>query len=92
MAKLVTLADTAALAVSAADRPALAGSREDANVQVIKDFYAAYATENPEAVRPFLPPNVVWKIPGHHPLAGEKLWSLRGHRLLPRPREGQVQG
>lgn len=44
----------------------------EANIQVIRDYYAAYATGNPEAVRPFLAENVVWRIPGHHPLAGEK--------------------
>ena len=72
MATLATLAATTALTISAAAGPAVAGSQEEANVQVIKDFYAAYATENPEAVRPFLASNVVWKIPGHHPLAGDK--------------------
>ncbi len=43
-----------------------------ANLQLIRDYYAAYATGNPEAVRPFLAEEVVWRIPGHHPLAGEK--------------------
>ncbi|WP_082118348.1 nuclear transport factor 2 family protein [Rhizobium sp. LC145] len=44
----------------------------EANIQIIRDYYAAYATGNPEAVRPFLAENIVWRIPGHHPLAGEK--------------------
>ncbi|WP_083347298.1 nuclear transport factor 2 family protein [Rhizobium sp. LCM 4573] len=44
----------------------------DANIQIIRDYYAAYATGNPEAIRPFLAENIVWRIPGHHPLAGEK--------------------
>lgn len=51
---------------------AIAGPQEDRNIQLIRDYYAAYATGNPEAVRPYLAPNVVWRIPGHHPLAGEK--------------------
>lgn len=44
----------------------------EANIQIIRDYYAAYATGNPEAVRPFLAEDIVWRIPGHHPLAGEK--------------------
>ncbi|WP_309085433.1 nuclear transport factor 2 family protein [Chelativorans sp.] len=44
----------------------------DANIQVIRNYYQAYATGDPEAVRPFLSEDVVWRIPGHHPLAGEK--------------------
>jgi ketosteroid isomerase-like protein len=47
-------------------------SEEAANLRLIRDYYAAYATGDPEAVRPFLAEDVVWRIPGHHPLAGEK--------------------
>ena len=43
-----------------------------ANIQLIQDYYQAYATGDPEAVRPFLHDDVVWKIPGHHPMAGDK--------------------
>ena len=46
--------------------------QERANIEVIKRYYQAYATGEPEAVRPFLGSDVVWRIPGHHPLAGEK--------------------
>ncbi|RWB34995.1 nuclear transport factor 2 family protein [Mesorhizobium sp.] len=70
MTRLASLAAGALLAVSAA--PANGGPQEDRNIQLIKDYYAAYATGNPEAVRPFLAPDVVWRIPGHHPLAGDK--------------------
>ncbi|MER8386293.1 nuclear transport factor 2 family protein [Mesorhizobium sp. M1428] len=70
MTRLALLATGALLAVSAA--PADAGPLEDSNIQLIKDYYAAYATGNPEAVRSFLAPDIVWRIPGHHPLAGDK--------------------
>ena len=43
-----------------------------ANIKVIQDYYAAYGTGDPEAVRPFLHEDVVWNIPGHHPMAGTK--------------------
>lgn len=45
---------------------------EQRNIQLIQDYYAAYATGDPEAVRPFLHEDVVWRIPGHHPMAGDK--------------------
>ncbi|TIT02143.1 nuclear transport factor 2 family protein [Mesorhizobium sp.] len=71
MTRLASFAAGAFLVVSAA--PASGGPQEDRNIQLIKDFYAAYATGNPEeAVRPFLAPDIVWRIPGHHPLAGDK--------------------
>ncbi|MER8391845.1 nuclear transport factor 2 family protein [Mesorhizobium sp. M1340] len=70
MTRLASLAAAALLAVSAA--PANGGPLEDSNIQLVKDYYAAYATGNPEAVRPFLAPDIVWRIPGHHPLAGDK--------------------
>ena len=53
--------------------PAFAQDNDpDANIQLIQDYYAAYATGDPEAVRPFLHEDVVWNIPGHHPMAGAK--------------------
>ena len=53
--------------------PAFAQDNDpDANIQLIQDYYAAYATGDPEAVRPFLHEDVVWNIPGHHPMAGDK--------------------
>lgn len=67
---VVAIAATAAVALHFA-LPAAAQSTE-ANVALIRDYYTAYATGDPEAVRPFLAEEVVWRIPGHHPLAGEK--------------------
>jgi ketosteroid isomerase-like protein len=66
------------IGIASAGGMALAGGRAhadpqaDRNVALIRDYYAAYATGDPEAVRPFLAPDVVWRIPGHHPLAGDK--------------------
>ncbi|MBD2463479.1 nuclear transport factor 2 family protein [Oscillatoria sp. FACHB-1407] len=58
------------------EQPAIANdaptSQEQANVQLIQDYYAAYAEGDLEALKNFFAPNIVWRIPGHHPLAGEK--------------------
>lgn len=62
----------AMVAAGVVDRPMAQASDGAANLQLIRDYYAAYATGDPEAVRPFLADDVVWRIPGHHPLAGEK--------------------
>lgn len=62
----------AGAAMFTAASSASAGPQEDQNIQVIRDYYAAYSTGNPEAVRPYLASDIVWRIPGHHPLAGEK--------------------
>ena len=43
-----------------------------ANIQLIQNYYAAYAEGDLNKVKRFFAPNVVWRIPGHHPLAGEK--------------------
>ncbi|WP_176063025.1 nuclear transport factor 2 family protein [Anaeromyxobacter diazotrophicus] len=42
------------------------------NLQVIEDFFGAYAAKDVARVREALAPDIVWRIPGHHPLAGEK--------------------
>ena len=47
-------------------------NQEQANIQLIEDYYAVYATGDLNKLRSFFAPNVVWRIPGHHPLAGEK--------------------
>ena len=46
--------------------------QEKANVGVIKDYYAAYAEGDLDKLKTFFAPGIVWRIPGHHPLAGEK--------------------
>src|SRR5262245_44496105 len=45
-------------------------STDNPNLALIGRFYEAYALGDPEALRPFLAPSIVWRIPGHHPLAG----------------------
>ncbi len=41
------------------------------NVELIERYYATYAQGDPEALRPFFTPDIVWRIPGHHSLSGE---------------------
>lgn len=52
--------------------PKASESTEQANTQLIKDYYAAYAAGDLNKIKSFFAPNIVWRIPGHHPLAGEK--------------------
>jgi uncharacterized protein len=68
-AGLAGVASIGGLAVACS---AEASPETDANIALIGDYYTAYATGDPEAVRPFLDPDVLWRIPGHHPLAGDK--------------------
>lgn len=42
------------------------------NVDKIVAFFAAYAARNVAAVREVMADDIVWRIPGHHPLAGPK--------------------
>lgn len=50
----------------------VASNPEQANIQLIKDYYAAYAAGDLETLKRFFAPDIIWGIPGHHPLAGEK--------------------
>jgi len=38
----------------------------------IQAFFAAYAQKNVAAIREVMADDIVWQIPGHHPLAGKK--------------------
>lgn len=49
----------------------MAASPEE-NRQVILDYYAAYGTGDMDAVAEFFADDIVWHIPGQHPLAGTK--------------------
>jgi ketosteroid isomerase-like protein len=42
------------------------------NLSKIQDFFSAYAAKNVSAIRDVMAEDIVWRIPGHHPLAGEK--------------------
>ena len=44
----------------------------DSRVQVIQDYYEAYASGDLNNLRPFFADDIVWRIPGEHPLAGDK--------------------
>ncbi|MCI2416952.1 nuclear transport factor 2 family protein [Saccharopolyspora sp. K220] len=64
----------AGLAVGAVAGPAAAASgREHPNVTLIREYYAAYAEGDLDALRDrFFAADISWTIPGHHPLAGTK--------------------
>lgn len=42
------------------------------NLSKIQDFFAAYASKNVSAVKDAMSEDIIWRIPGHHPLAGNK--------------------
>jgi ketosteroid isomerase-like protein len=42
------------------------------NLSKIQAFFAAYANHDVSAVREVMSDDIVWHIPGHHPLAGPK--------------------
>ncbi|MQA18093.1 nuclear transport factor 2 family protein [Rugamonas rivuli] len=42
------------------------------NLQKIGALFEAYASKNVAAVSDVMAEDIVWRIPGHHPLAGEK--------------------
>ncbi len=50
----------------------MAQEAEHPNITLIKSYYAAYAQGDLQKLQEFFDPNIVWRIPGHHPLAGEK--------------------
>lgn len=42
------------------------------NLGKIQAFFAAYAAKDVAAVAEVMAPDIIWRIPGHHPLSGEK--------------------
>ncbi|MEO8804789.1 MAG: nuclear transport factor 2 family protein [Burkholderiaceae bacterium] len=42
------------------------------NLSKIQDFFSAYAAKDVPAVSGVMAEDIVWRIPGHHPLAGDK--------------------
>ncbi|KAB2345563.1 nuclear transport factor 2 family protein [Actinomadura rudentiformis] len=69
---LSAAAAAAAAAVGSAT-PAAAAGREHPHVTLIRNYYAAYAAGDTAAMRErFFAPDIMWTIPGHHPLAGTK--------------------
>ncbi len=64
-----------ASALGASSLKAAQGTPEaaaNANVEIVQRYYEVYAEGDPEALREFLAEDIVWRIPGHGPLAGEK--------------------
>ena len=42
------------------------------NVAIIKRYYEAYSKGDVATVREIFAPDIIWRIPGHHPLSGPK--------------------
>ena len=42
------------------------------NLTKINDFFTAYASKNVAAIRGVMADDIIWRIPGHHPLSVEK--------------------
>jgi uncharacterized protein len=68
---LAKSAAAAAMVATLAVTPVSAASPE-ANIEVIKSFFGAYGTGDMNKVTEFFAEDIVWRIPGRHPLSGEK--------------------
>ena len=65
-------AAAAAIALSTlAGAPAMSATPEE-NIEVVKAFFAAYAENDLDKIATVMDENVVWHIPGRHPLSGTK--------------------
>ncbi len=42
------------------------------NVAIVKQFFYYYEKNDVEGLRDIFHPDVIWSVPGHHPLAGTK--------------------
>lgn len=47
-------------------------SQDHPNVAIVKRYYEAYGKRDLATIREVLAPDIVWRIPGHHPLSGPK--------------------
>jgi len=56
---------------------------EQANIATIKKFYEAYATGDANRVADFFSDDIAWRIPGRHPLSGEKRGNAELTAFLP---------
>ena len=50
----------------------LAQDKANPNIKLIQEFYAAYGTHDAEKIGSFFADDIVWRIPGRHPLSGVK--------------------
>ncbi len=46
--------------------------KADTNLALVKEFFKYYEAEDIAGLRVVLAPEIEWKVPGHHPLAGVK--------------------
>lgn len=46
--------------------------RAQQNLAVVKRLFEIYVAHDLDALREILAPDIVWRVPGHHPLAGPK--------------------
>ena len=51
--------------------PTMAEAPED-NIKVVQGFFGAYGDGDLEKLASFMADDIVWRIPGRHPLSGEK--------------------
>ena len=49
-----------------------AATQEEENIKAIQGFFEAYASNNAQRMGEFLRDDIVWRIPGRHPLSGVK--------------------
>ena len=42
------------------------------NLPKVQEFFAAYANKDVPAMRNIIAEDIVWHVPGHHPLSGDK--------------------
>jgi hypothetical protein len=52
--------------------PSIAETTEEKNIKAIQGFFGAYANNDTQKMGEFLAEDVVWRIPGRHPLSGAK--------------------
>ncbi|MCJ8307429.1 MAG: nuclear transport factor 2 family protein [Hyphomicrobiales bacterium] len=69
MTRLVNSLVAATMLIAAG--PAFAGTPED-NMKVVQDFFAAYGKGDLKAIAAVMDEDVLWHIPGRHPLSGTK--------------------
>lgn len=47
-------------------------TQQDPKLTAIDEFFAAYASNDPDGIAAVLADDIEWTIPGHHPLSGTK--------------------
>ena len=52
--------------------PYIKRQKTEVHVKAIQEFFVAYAENNTQEMGEFLAEDIVWRVPGRHPLSGEK--------------------